>query len=138
MVREALISSRRSADRRRESHPASEQHTTPRLNGLSGPRPGPESLMTVHYSRIQAAVAGITACGLLVSLAAPPLSGQTPAPTATRSAQTTASPRTAPAPAVDADGGWPRDHTTPMGAALRVFQPQVANWDGQKHMTAYS
>ena len=36
------------------------------------------------------------------------------------------------------DGGWPRDYATPAGAALRVFQPQVGSWDGQKHMVAFA
>src|SRR5712672_226196 len=35
------------------------------------------------------------------------------------------------------DGGWPRDYTTASGAAMRMFQTQVASWDGQRHMVAY-
>ena len=36
------------------------------------------------------------------------------------------------------DGGWPRDYATPSGGTIRVFQPQVASWDGQRHMVAYA
>jgi hypothetical protein len=52
-----------------------------------------------------------------------------------------AKPATAkPAPAAPAtlDGGWPRLHTTPSGAAFSIFQPQVASWENQKRMTFYA
>ena len=42
------------------------------------------------------------------------------------------------ATAPDRDGGWPRDYSAPSGGAIRVFQPQVASWDGQSHMVAYA
>ncbi len=42
------------------------------------------------------------------------------------------------APAPDVDGGWPRDYATTSGGTVRVFQPQVASWDGQRHMVAYA
>jgi hypothetical protein len=73
-----------------------------------------------------------------------------PAPVGTQSkpaGQTTAAnpqTKTAPAgaasaaPAPDLDGGWPRDYTTAGTAELRIFQPQVASWDGQKHMVAFA
>src|SRR5688500_10621953 len=38
----------------------------------------------------------------------------------------------------DPDGGWPRAYTTPSGAALIVYQPQVATWVDQKHVTLYA
>ena len=52
----------------------------------------------------------------------------------------TAAPRTPTTngTARDVDGGWPRDYTTPGGASLRVFQPQVASWDGKQRMVAYA
>src|SRR5579864_4839736 len=54
----------------------------------------------------------------------------------------TQAPKPTPAPAAsppkDIDGGWPRDYTTPAGAAMRVFQPQVASWDGQRRMVAFA
>ena len=36
------------------------------------------------------------------------------------------------------DGGWPRDYATPSGGAIRVFQPQIASWDGQRQMVLYA
>src|ERR1044071_5473994 len=36
------------------------------------------------------------------------------------------------------DRGWPRDYTTPSGAQIVLYQPQVASWDGQQHMVAYA
>jgi hypothetical protein len=36
------------------------------------------------------------------------------------------------------DGGWPRGYTTPTGAALLVYQPQIASWPEQKHATLYA
>src|SRR6185295_6500798 len=43
-----------------------------------------------------------------------------------------------PADAAAADGGWPRAYTTASGAALTIYQPQVASWIGQKHAVLYS
>ena len=47
-------------------------------------------------------------------------------------------PSAATAAVADPDGGWPRDLETPTGGALRLFQPQVASWDGQTHMVLYA
>jgi hypothetical protein len=46
-----------------------------------------------------------------------------------------ASPAVTPPPA---DGGWPRAYTTPSGARLIVYQPQVSSWENQKRMTLYA
>ena len=56
--------------------------------------------------------------------------------------------QTAPAPAAKKpaapaapqanDGGWPRDYGMKSGGEIRVFQPQIASWDGQKRMVAYA
>ena len=65
--------------------------------------------------------------------AAPP---QTTAP-----AKSPAPPPTAAATAAvprDVDGGWPRDDVTPEGGAIRIFQPQIASWDGQRKMVLYA
>lgn len=98
--------------------------------------------------RIGRATAVVTAFALLLSLA-PPIDArqaaapQQPAPRPTGAAPQTPTPATAPRPApVPAppptiDGGWPRDYTTPSGGALRLFQPQIASWDGQRHMELY-
>ena len=38
----------------------------------------------------------------------------------------------------DADPGWPRAHTTKRGGRVVIYQPQVASWEGQKHLVAYA
>jgi hypothetical protein len=35
------------------------------------------------------------------------------------------------------DPGWPRTHTTAAGARVLVYAPQIASWDGQRHLVAY-
>ena len=48
----------------------------------------------------------------------------------------TATPATAaPAPA---DGGWPKVSTTPAGAHLTLYTPQVSSWDNKEHIVAYA
>ena len=47
----------------------------------------------------------------------------------------TATPAAAPAPI---DGGWPRIYDLPSGGTMLVYQPQVASWDKQKHLVAFS
>ena len=49
----------------------------------------------------------------------------------------TAGGSTTPAVAQAADPGWPRAYTTPAGARLQIFQPQIASWDEQKRLVAY-
>src|SRR5262245_52376928 len=36
------------------------------------------------------------------------------------------------------DSGWPRAYSLPSAGQIVIFQPQVLNWDGQKHMVAMS
>src|SRR5215831_7901820 len=72
-----------------------------------------------------------------------------PAPTAAKPAAAKPVPAAAkpagapPAPAPAAtpgapDGGWPRAYTTPSGAHLMLYQPQISSWDNKEHMVAYS
>jgi hypothetical protein len=65
---------------------------------------------------------------------------QPPATTASKPApQTPAAATAKPTPeAPEIDGGWPRIHDLPSGGSMLVYQPQVASWDKQKHMVAYS
>ena len=103
----------------------------------------------------QSRVALITAVSLLVSQNAGVVFAQNPATPATTAKPTAAKPASASAatptqaakpaaaaasPAVPRpiDGGWPRSYTTSSGAALVLYQPQVATWDQQKLMTAYA
>ncbi len=39
---------------------------------------------------------------------------------------------------VDPDGGWPKNLTTAAGAALVVYQPQVASWERQRRAVLFS
>ena len=74
---------------------------------------------------------------LILALAAAPVTplvAQAPAAAKTpAAAQTTPSARPA-----DHDGGWPRAYQTASGAALVVYQPQIASWVDQKQMVAYA
>ena len=36
------------------------------------------------------------------------------------------------------DGGWPRIYDLPSGGTILVYQPQVASWDKQKQLVAFS
>jgi hypothetical protein len=68
---------------------------------------------------------------------AKPAPAQTAAPAKTGAAAKPGAASSAAAPAVDADGGWPRAYLTPSGGQLLLYQPQIASWDNQKHMVAY-
>ena len=66
------------------------------------------------------------------------------APTASRPA---AAPSAAPAgngdtsaaaPPAPVDGGWPRLYDLPSGGTILVYQPQVASWEKQTHLVAFS
>jgi len=93
-------------------------------------------------SRCRMALAALAVWGASWS-PAPPLHAQRGA----APAQTTA-PAKSPAPPptaagttaapLDVDGGWPRDDVTPGGGAIRIFQPQIASWDGQRKMVLYA
>src|SRR5262245_35013110 len=85
--------------------------------------------MQIRRRPVRAAIAVLTACSLAIAELGPVLSAQTAPPKAAAAA---------PAPAATPDGGWPRDTTTPSGGAVRIFQPQIASWEGQKKMVAYS
>ena len=108
--------------------------------------------MTSLSQRASAHVALVTMCSFIVSTALPPLQARAvrQAPAAPAPAKpATAKPATAkpapgaPAPAAAAaaqppDGGWPRDYVTPSGGSIRIFQPQIASWSDQKHLTGYA
>lgn len=36
-----------------------------------------------------------------------------------------------------ADSGWPRTYPTATGGHVTLYQPQVASWDGQRHLVTY-
>jgi hypothetical protein len=81
-------------------------------------------------------VALLTAGSVCLSPIAPLLEAQTkPAPASAKPAA--ASHTATSAAAAEPDGGWPHDYTVADGGALRIFQPQIASWDGQKKIVAY-
>ncbi len=44
----------------------------------------------------------------------------------------------APAPATPIDGGWPRMYSLDSGGTILMYQPQIASWDRQTHLVAFS
>jgi hypothetical protein len=77
----------------------------------------------------QTLVAGGSLQTAAKSTAPPPTTQAKPAPAATQK----------PAPAAPpVDGGWPHVANLPSGATVLVYQPQIATWDQQKHMVAFS
>ncbi|MCX6550923.1 MAG: hypothetical protein NTY02_07945 [Acidobacteria bacterium] len=83
----------------------------------------------------QGRIALITAVSLLVSQNAGLVFAQAPAKPAATAKPAAATAATTPGVI---DGGWPRSYTTNSGAALVLYQPQIATWDKQKLMTAYA
>ena len=66
---------------------------------------------------------------------ASPSSQTTKATTPTASKATPASAASAPAPV---DGGWPRIYDLPSGGSILLYQPQIASWEKQAHLVAFS
>jgi hypothetical protein len=60
----------------------------------------------------------------------------TPAAQPAQKPAATASP--APAAPQPVDGGWPRIYSLKSGATFLIYQPQIASWDQQKTMVAFS
>jgi len=100
-----------------------------------------------RFVHVRAAVAGLTALSLALTPAAPLAAAKpqaaavppkaAPAPNAAATSKP-AAPAPTPAPAVPADGGWPRAYATDKGGKILVYQPQVASWADQKHLTVYA
>jgi hypothetical protein len=89
--------------------------------------------MRIQRSSTHAAVAVFTAVSVLLTPTVPVLQAQ--------SAPAKAAPAKSAAPAAAAtsvDGGWPRDYPTSGGGAIRIFQPQVSSWDGQRKIVLYA
>jgi hypothetical protein len=98
--------------------------------------------MRIHRSRLRRIAALVCIFGLLAPPSLP-LGAQQPAPpsgqpASAKPATTAKTTVTATASDTEPDGGWPRDSTTPDGGMLRMFQPQVASWDGQRRMVLYA
>ena len=101
-------------------------------------------------TRTSRAVAAIAAVGLFLQTTAPmgltaAQAGAKPSPAGQASTPAQAAPQAVAAPAKTAaaappivDGGWPRVYDLPSGGTILVYQPQVASWEKQKHLVAYS
>ena len=46
--------------------------------------------------------------------------------------------RPSPPPPTPVDGGWPRMYSLPSDGSILVYQPQIASWDKQTHLVAFS
>ena len=72
------------------------------------------------------------------SLAGAAVTGERPAQQTTPAAQTPP-PARAPAVAPSAvDGAWPRVYDLASGGSILLYQPQIASWDKQAHIVAFS
>jgi hypothetical protein len=101
-----------------------------------------------HSNRHQPAVAALAALTMIVNPSLPLVSAVAQAQTApaakpaaaTQTAPAAKAPAagTAAAPAPPVDGGWPRVHALPSGASMLLYQPQIASWDKQTTMVAFS
>jgi hypothetical protein len=89
-------------------------------------------------SRIKARVAWLAIISLISPSIAPLIAAQTPAASTQKPAAPAQKPAASGAAATEPDGGWPRAYTTPSGAALIIYQPQVASWADQKQATLYT
>ncbi len=76
----------------------------------------------------------LTIAGLLLPPTAP-LIAQAPARPSPATPAAKAAP---PTPQPVADLGWPRTYATPSGGEIIVHQPQIATWQNQKQIVAYS
>jgi hypothetical protein len=79
----------------------------------------------------------VAAQGAAPAKPAPAKPAPAPAPSGKAAASPAPAPAAAPTPAPP-DGGWPRGFTATSGAKIIVYQPQMASWEGQKHMVAYA
>jgi hypothetical protein len=102
----------------------------------------------IHAGRARSIVAALAAVSLAVGPATPmaaaaqapaakptPAAGvpQKPAKPPSKPEATGAAPTSAPL-----DGGWPRFYELPSGGSILVYQPQVASWERQAHLVAFS
>jgi hypothetical protein len=105
---------------------------------------------TTHPRRAAAVIAALSllvhTSELAIVAQAPPATKpaapapQTPAPTtpaAPKPTPASAAASTTAAPAA-VDGGWPRVYDLPSGGSVLVYQPQIASWEKQAAMVAFS
>src|SRR4051794_1575719 len=110
----------------RRGRPRHQVMTVPAGPGARAPRGAP----AIGALRRRVAVAAI--CSLLLPPPATFAGAQaTPAAPAAQAAAKTASRPP------DLDGGWPRAYSTPDGAMVLLYEPQVASWTDQKRAVLY-
>jgi hypothetical protein len=87
---------------------------------------------------VQPLTPGLVAAGEQTSTRPPVPAPQTPA--TAKPATPTAAPQTKPATAAAApiDGGWPRMYGLQSGGTILMYQPQIASWDRQAQLVAFS
>ena len=89
--------------------------------------------------RARAAVSVVMAVSVMTPPSAPVAAWQAAAPqTPTKTAAAPPAKAAAAEAAQPPDGKWPRAYTTDEGDNFVVYQPQIASWDDQKKMVAYS
>ena len=97
--------------------------------------------------RYRPAVAALAAATLIVNPTLTLVMAASPSQTAPAAAAKPAAAKPAAAPATAAkpaaatppvDGGWPRSYTLPSGASILLYQPQIASWEKQAHLVAFS
>jgi len=97
--------------------------------------------MSVHraVATVVAMSIGMPAPGTLAAVTSQ-ASATTPQGTPTKPATTGTKPAkpASAATAAPVDGQWPRVFDVPGGGTILVYQPQVATWDNQSHMVAFS
>jgi hypothetical protein len=110
--------------------------------------------VTTLIKRRRRQLAVVAALSLLLPPASPTMAmvaslGQTaakPAPSQSKPAAPSTPKPAAAKPAAAAasdvpvvvDGGWPRMYDVAGGGSILIYQPQIASWNGQKHMVGYS
>jgi hypothetical protein len=83
--------------------------------------------------RARRAIAGLAALSLVLQPSA-----FVRADVSTQTSTQTAPPVDSTGTAPPVDGGWPRMYELPSGGSILVYQPQVASWENQKRLVAYS
>jgi hypothetical protein len=117
------------------------------------PRERKLAVMNVKRQPVARAAAVAAALSLIVETWAPILAAPQATPAAKPPAQAgpstgkpPASPTTPAKPAATAatttppviDGGWPRNYGLPSGGNILLYQPQIASWEKQVHVVAFS
>jgi hypothetical protein len=99
-------------------------------------RPGPGTVLIAALCLLTEPLAPLVHAARQATAAQQPAPSPQPAakPPASQAKPATAS-GTAQQPV---DGGWPRFYDLPSGGSILMYQPQIASWDKQAHVVAFS